>query len=86
MRTRGNKQGSVYYRKDRKCWVAQIVIGWKPPNKENGCLIPIKKTIGGFKTKKDALAALNKLLNGDPVAKDKELLNDVFEQWYSCRS
>lgn len=82
MRTRGNKQGSVYYRKDRKCWVAQIVIGWKPPNKEGGYLIPIKKTISGFKTKKEALQSLNKLLNGDPVTKDKELLNDVFEEWY----
>lgn len=81
MRNRGNKQGSVYYRKDRKSWVAQITIGWKPPNKEGGFLIPIKKTIGGFKTKKDALKALDKLINGEVVQYDKSSLNDVFQSW-----
>ena len=83
MRTRGNKQGSVYYRKDRKSWVAQIVIGWRPPTTPTGYMIPIKKTVGGFKTKKEALVSLNKLLNGDPVTENKMLLNDIFEQWYN---
>lgn len=83
MKVRGNKQGSVYYRKDRKCWVAQIVIGWRPPNKENGCMIPIKKNIGSFKTKKEALAILNKTINGEPLVDNKYLFNDVFEKWYS---
>lgn len=81
MRTRGNKQGSVYYRKDRKCWTAQITIGWKPPNKEGGNIIPIKKTISGFKTKKDALSALNRLLNGETHEDNKSSLNDVFQSW-----
>lgn len=80
-KSRGNKQGSVYYRKERKCWVAQIVIGWKPPSKEGGHLIPIKKSMSGYKTKKDALAALNKLLNGDVLADDKSSLDEVFEAW-----
>jgi len=81
MRTRGNKQGSVYYRSDRKRWVAQIVIGWKLPNKEGGCLIPIKKTIGGFKLKKEALAALNRLLNGEEQEDNKQSLDDIFQSW-----
>ena len=81
MRNRGNKQGSVYYRKDRKTWVAQITTGWKPPTKEGGCLIPVKKTIGGFKSKKDALAALNRLLNGETYKDDKSSLDDVFQSW-----
>ena len=81
MRTRGNKQGSVYYRKDRKCWVAQITIGWKPPIKEGGHLVPVKKTISGFKTKKDGLAALNRLLNGETYKDDKSSLEDVFQSW-----
>lgn len=80
-RVRGNKQGSVFYRKDRKCWIAQITIGWKPPQKEGGHLVPIKKTISGFKSKKDALAALNKLLNGEAVENDKDSLDDVFKLW-----
>ena len=87
-KSRGNKQGSVYYRKDRKCWVAQITIGWKPPTKEGGHLIPIKKTISGFKTKKDALAALDRLLKGNTYVDDKSSLDDVFKKWkeaYSSR-
>lgn len=80
-KSRGNKQGSVYYRKDRKCWVAQITVGWKPPQKEGGKLVPIKKRIGGFKMKKDALAALNKLLNGENPVESKLLLDEVFKEW-----
>lgn len=78
-KSRGNKTGSVFYRKDRKCWVAQITVGWRPSDK--GSLIPIKKTISGFKTKKEALAALDKLLNGERPAENKTLLCEVFEQW-----
>lgn len=80
-KSRGNKTGSVFYRKDRKCWIAQITIGWKPPIKEGGHLVPIKKTISGFKTKKEALAALTKLLNGDTQFNDKSSLDDVFQAW-----
>lgn len=80
MRTRGNKQGSVFYRKDRKSWTAQIVIGWKPSSNGDS-LIPIKKTIGGFKTKKDALTALDRLLNGDVQTNNKYSLNDIFQLW-----
>lgn len=81
MRTRGNKQGSVFYRKDRKCWIAQITIGWKPPTKEGGHLIPIKKTISGFKAKKEALKALDRLLNGETYEDDKSSLDEVFQSW-----
>ena len=80
-KSRGNKTGSVFYRKDRKCWIAQITVGWKPPQKDGGHLVPIKKTISGFKTKKEALAALNKLLNGENPVDNKTLLYEVFEKW-----
>lgn len=80
-RTRGNKQGSVYYLPDKKCWMAQIVVGWKPPKKEHGHLVPIKKRISGFKTKKDALAALNKLLNGENPKTSAVMLDSVFNDW-----
>ena len=86
-KSRGNKQGSVFYRKDRKCWVAQITIGWRPPN-EKGKLVPIKKTYGGYKSKKDASSALNKILNGETPTENKMTLNEVFEKWkeyYSSR-
>lgn len=80
-RTRGNKQGSVFKRKDRSTWTAQIVIGWKPPNKPGGKMIPIKQTAGGFKTKKEAVAALNKLLNGEDIKSETLTLNEVFVRW-----
>ena len=83
-KSRGNKQGSVYYRANRKTWVAQITIGWKPPTKEDGHLIPIKKTFGGFKSKKEAKAALDKLLHGEIVLNTNVSLNDVFEEWYKA--
>lgn len=80
-RVRGNKQGSVYYNKQRKNWMAQVVVGWKLPQKENGHLVPIKKTVSGFKSKKEALAALNKLLNGENPVENKVILDEVFQKW-----
>ena len=80
-KSRGNKQGSVYYLAARKCWVAQITIGWKPPIKEGGHLVPIKKRFSGYKTKKDALAALNRILNGEEQEDNKTSLDEVFQAW-----
>lgn len=80
-KSRGNKTGSVFYRTDRKFWVAQITIGWKPPIKEGGHLVPIKKSLGGFKSKKDALAALNRLLNGEEQEDNKLSLDEIFQSW-----
>lgn len=45
-KTRGNGQGSAFKRGDT--WTAQVVVGWK-----NGC--PVKRTKGGFKSKRDAI-------------------------------
>lgn len=84
-KSRGNGQGSIYYRKNRKCWVIQITTGWRPKDNK---LIPIKKTYSGFKSKKDASNALNKLLNGEPPVTNNVLLDDVFKKWkeyYSLR-
>ena len=80
-RVRGNKQGSVYYRADRKCWVVQITIGHKPPKTEGGYVIPIKKRYSGFKRKKDAGEFLNKLLNGETPQTNKLSLDEVFTAW-----
>lgn len=54
-RQRANGTGSVYKRKDRPGWTAQIVDGTKP----NGTPKYIRK--GGYKTKTDALNALKTL-------------------------
>ena len=80
-RVRGNHTGSVYKRKDRGTWTAQIITGWKEPSKPGGKLIPVKKTMNGFATKKAALEALTRLLNGEKVEYDNLYLNEVFEMW-----
>jgi len=80
-KSRGNKTGSVYYLANRKCWVVQLTIGWKPPIKEGGHLVPIKKRFSGYKTKKEALAALNKILNGEELEDTKTSLDEVFQAW-----
>lgn len=80
-RTRGNHTGSVYKRKDRGTWTAQIVVGWKVPTKPDGKMIPIKKTLNGFATKKAALEALNRLLNGEKVEYDNVSFDKVFQLW-----
>ena len=80
MSKRGNKQGSVYYRKDRKCWEIQITVGWQEP-KDGKYLVPKKKRYSGYAAKKDAQKALNKLLNGEDIAEDNSLLDEVFQRW-----
>lgn len=51
-------------------------------------MVPVKKTIGGFKSKKEALSALNRLLNGETEIDKKSSLDEVFQAWkkaYECR-
>lgn len=80
-KSRGNKQGSIYYRSNRKCWEIQITVGWQKPKKEGGHLIPKKKRYSGYKTKKEAIAALNKFLNGENPVEDKSTLDEIFMKW-----
>lgn len=78
-KSRGNGQGSVFYRSDRKCWAVQKVTGWK--TSANNHVVPIKKTLSGFKTKKDALKALNTLLYGNHADTSKVSLQEVYDKW-----
>ena len=61
-KSRGNGQGTAYKRKNT--WTAQVIIGFHSNSKPGGAPIPIKRTKGGFRTKKDALAYCPILLNG----------------------
>ena len=63
-KSRGNGQGTAYKYRNGKCWVAQVVIGYKPPKKEGGQPIPIKRCKSGFATKRDALNYCPVLLAG----------------------
>ena len=77
-KSRGNGQGSAYKRGDT--WTAQVVIGWKLPEDENSAPIPIKKTKGGFKTKKEAIAACASLYSATGTA-HRYTLQEVFSLW-----
>lgn len=68
-KSRGNGQGTAYLR--GKTWEAQVIIGYKPNEKEGGQPVPIKRRKGGFKSKKDAIAYCPILLAGG-VVKPKE--------------
>lgn len=66
-KSRGNGQGCAYKR--GTTWTAQAVIGFRP-GKPGKAPIPIKRTKGGFKTKKEALAYCA-ILNASDVPQEK---------------
>lgn len=71
-KTRGNGQGSAYKRGNT--WTAQVVIGWKGQ-------VPVKRTKGGFATKKDAINYCSTLRNElKPIKKPLQLIK-YWEQY-----
>lgn len=79
-KSRGNGQGSAFKRPDRNGWYARVVIGWKivgePPHS-----VPIYKTKGGFKTKKDAISYLPELQKATVTEHKPEAFIKNFEMW-----
>ena len=77
-KSRGNGQGTAYRR--GKTWTAQVIVGWKTPDDDTKRPIPIKKTKGGFATKREAIAACPALLTstGNEV---RYTLKQVYESW-----
>ena len=61
-KSRGNGQGTCYQR--GKTWVACVTVGWVLPADPSKPKKPIRRTKGGFKTKKDALNYCPTLLAG----------------------
>lgn len=81
-KSRGNGQGSAYKRgNSNNPWVAQVVVGWKTPEDDTKKPIPIKKTKGGFHTKKEALAACPGLLASTTGTEIRYTLKQVYEAW-----
>lgn len=65
-KSRGNGQGSVYKR--GKTWTASVTVGWKLPKTKGKRKSPVKKTKGGFATKREAMEYLPLLRrNGNAV-------------------
>ena len=61
-KSRGNGQGTAFKRGNT--WTACVVIGWKKPDDPSKPKVPIRRTKGGFKLKKDALNYCPILLAG----------------------
>ena len=77
-KTRGNGQGTAFKRGNT--WTAEVVVGWafqKDPSKPKR---PIRRTKGGFKTKKDAINYCATLLQNKarPV---NRTLDEVYSAW-----
>ena len=53
VKLRGNGQGTAYKRGNT--WTACVTLGWIMPEDLSKPKIPVRKTKGGFKTKKDAI-------------------------------
>ena len=74
-RTRPNGAGTAYKR--GRTWTARVVVGWKDIE---GHAVPVYKTKGGYKTKREALAACPDLLNA-PKQKQRMTFKAVYEAW-----
>ena len=75
-KTRGNGQGTAYKR--GSTWTAQVIIGWRVTEDMSKRPVPIKRTRGGYATKRDALAACPMLLKSRQV---RMTLAQVYEAW-----
>lgn len=78
-KARGNGQGTAYRRNGS--WTAQVVIGWKMG--KNNQPIPIKRTKGGFKTKREALAYCPELLKAPAAKKIAPRLSHYAELYFA---
>ena len=78
-KSRGNGQGTAYKRPGQTTWTAAVTVGWRPPAKEGGHPIPIKRTKAGFPTKKEALSYCPVLLAGG--VEKKQNAPRLFEYW-----
>ena len=76
-KSRGNGQGTAYKR--GKTWTAQVVIGWRVPDDPARKPIPIKRTKGGFPSKRDAIAGCALLYAAKP--RERSTLMQVYSAW-----
>ena len=74
-RTRPNGAGTAYRR--GKTWTARVVVGWKDQNDKS---LPVWRTKGGFKTKREALEYCPELIKA-PKPKPKQTFQSVYNLW-----
>lgn len=81
-KSRGNGQGTAYQRPGQKTWTVEVVVGWKLPQGDpSKPKRPVRKTKGGFKTKKEALDYVEKLQFADPKKRIRMTLEETWLAW-----
>ena len=80
-KSRGNGQGCAYQRPGQRTWTVEVVIGWRYPDGDiTKPKRPVRKTKGGFPTKKAALDYVSSLqLSGNK--RIRMTLEEVFLAW-----
>lgn len=77
-KARGNGQGTAFKRGNT--WTASVTVGWKLPEDPSKPKIPVKRTKGGFRTKKEAIAYCPQLmLTGNNVK--HMTLEETYLKW-----
>ena len=77
-KTRANGTGTAFKR--GSTWTASVVVGWKLPKDPSRPKIPVKKTRGGFTTKKAALNFCSQLML-DTTARRRLTLEECYNEW-----
>lgn len=80
-RVRGNGMGCAYQRPGQRTWTVEVVVGWKHPNGDpSKPKRPVRKTKGGFPTKKAALDYASSLQK-QSERRVRMTLEDVYLAW-----
>lgn len=77
-KARGNGQGTAFRR--GQTWTACVVVGWKAQADPSKPKVPVRRTKGGFKTKKEAIAYCPQLiLQGN--GRVRMTMEEVWKAW-----
>lgn len=81
VKSRGNGQGCAYQRPGQKTWTVEVVVGSRYPNGDiTKPKRPVRKTKGGFKTKREALEYVS-ILKGEKEKRVQRTLEDIYLLW-----
>lgn len=79
-KVRGNGQGTAYRRPGQSTWTVEVVVGWKLPEDPSSPKRPVRKTKGGFRTKKEALDYVYKLQHSG-AKRVRMSMEDLYLAW-----
>ncbi len=81
-KSRGNGTGTAYLRtnKGKGTWTACVVVGWKLPDDPSKPKTAVKKTKGGFATRRDALNYCSQL-KLDTTARRLLTMEECWKEW-----